>query len=397
MINVHSAPDPRGQARATASRGRTKKRFFAAKGFLAASTAIALVAMSGCDIRNPTAVSVETADPVLLIQGARSRFSDAMGIIASAFVASDEGLAKTSFQVEDQTGDISASGAYTTWFSQAHQARRLAAFAIERSNVLGAVEPGYLAHVWHGWVQIRLSELWGSQPYDGGATVSADEILKRALTDVEAAVVSKVDSTRHRAYAGVARINFIRGRNPVDRARLTAAIEAAQKVLAERPTFIWVELPNFNPLSFAMGRSYGPTPFYRDIPLWFAGFPTLAGHDATLIYNDLTKPQGVVLISATELRLIQAESHLLLGDLAAAKTAFKSVALLPINRVRVGRMPTDPPLTAAQVNAFVDPLSAAALATAIESLNREDQYLSARRSVREGGISILPYKVPPNA
>ncbi len=127
------------------------------------------------------------------------------------------------------------------------------------------------------------------------------------------------------------------------------------------------------------------------------GFPQFAGHDATLTFNDLTKPQGVVIISATELRLIQAESHLLLGDLAAAKTAFKAVPSLPRNRVRVGRQPADPILTTAQINAFVDPLSAAALATAIEDLNREDQYLSARRSVRESGASILPYKLPPNA
>ncbi|MBA3405830.1 MAG: hypothetical protein H0U13_14310 [Gemmatimonadaceae bacterium] len=364
---------------------------------LAASTVVALAAMSGCDIQNPTAVSVDTADPVLLIQGARSKFSDAMGIIGSAFVASDEGLAKTSFQAEDQTGDISAAPAYTTWYSQVHQARRLAAFAIERADILGQIEPGHLAHVWHGWTQIRLAELWGSQPYDGGAVVSAEEILTRALTDVEAAVVSTVDSTRLRAIAGVARINFIRGRNPVDRPRLTAAIDAAQKVLAERPTFIWFEQPNSNPLAFAMGRSYGPTPFYKDIPLWFPGFPTSPGHDATLIYNDLTKPQGVVIISATELRLIQAESHLLLGDLAAAKTAFKLVPSLPRNRVRVGRQPADPVLTTAQVNAFVDPLTAAALATAIESLNREDQYLSARRKVTDAGTSNLPYKLPPNA
>ncbi len=389
-MNERIAPESRGSNTPKAVAGRSK--MFSAVGIIAA-----FVTMSGCDIQNPAAVTAETADPVLLIQGARSRFSDAMGIIGSAFVASDEGLAKTSFQTEDQTGDISAGGAYTTWFSQAHQARRLAAFAIERADALGQIEPGHLANVWHGWIQIRLAELWGTQPYDGEAQVSADEILTRALANVEAAVTSTVDSTRQRANAGVARINFIRGRSPVDRPRLTAAIGAAQKVLTEKPAFIWVELPNFNPFGFAFGRNYGPTPFYRDIPLWFAGFPQFAGHDNTLTFNDQTRPQGVVIISATELRLIQAESHLLLGDLAAAKTAFKAVPLLPRNRVRVGRLPTDPVMTTAQINAFVDPLSAAALATAIESLNREDQYLSARRGVKEDGASILPYKLPPNA
>ncbi len=391
MMTEHSAPEFRGSVKKKPALVRTTKLF------LAAATMFAVATLSSCDIQNPTAVSVETADPVLLIQGARSKFGDAMGIVGAAFVASDEGLAKSSFQAEDQTGDISTQGAYSTWYSQMHQARRLAAFAIERAEVLSMAEPGHLARVWHGWTQIRLAELWGSQPYDGGAVVSADEIMTRALTDLQAATASTVDSTRQRANAGVARINFNRGRNPVDRPRLTAAIEAAQKVLTERPAFIWVELPNFNSLSFALGRSYGPTPFYRDIPIWFAGFPQFAGHDATLTFNDLTKPQGVVIISATELRLIQAESHLLLGDLAAAKTAFKAVPSLPRNRVRVGRQPADPVMTTAQINAFVDPLSAAALATAIEDLNREDQYLSARRRVTDAGTSNLPYKLPPNA
>ncbi len=392
MSSEHSFPG-RGSQRMD----RTPVRIRAKGVLLCAMTLAAVTAMSGCEVRNPTAVTVETADPVMLIRGARSKFSDAMGIIGAAFVASDEGLAKSSFQIEDQTGDISQQPAYTTWYSQVHQARRLAAFAIERSAALGDVESGFLAHVWHGWIQIRLAELWGAQPYDGGAVVSADEILTRALADVEAAVTSTVDSTRHRAYAGIARINWIRGRNPVDRGRLTAAIAAAQTVLSQRPTFMWVETPNFNPLDFAFGRSYGPTPFYRDIPLWFAGFPQFAGHDATLIFNDKTKPQGVVMIDADELRLIQAEAHLLLGDIAASKAALKTVALLPVNHVRVGRNPKDPPMTQAQVNAFVDSLSVAALAKAIQDLQRENQYLSARRAVKEDGTPIQPFKLPPNA
>ncbi len=369
----------------------------ARKIFFTCFAAIALAALPGCEIENPTAVTVDTADPVLLIRGARGKFSDAMGIIGAAFVASDEGLAKAGAQIEDQTGDISGSGAYTTWYSQMHQARRLSAFAIERATALGQPENGFLAQVWHGWMQIRLSELWGTQPFDGSAPISADEILTRAFTDVEAATASKVDSTRHRAYGGVARINYIRGRSPVNRERLTAAIVAAQAVLSQNARFAWVEEPNFNPLSFAFGRDYGPTPFYRDIPLWFAGFPQFAGHDSSLTFNDKTKPQGVVLIDADELRLIQADSHRLLGDIAAAKAAFKTVAVLPINRVRVGRNPKDPPMTAAQINAFVDPLTAAQLATAIESLQRENQYLSARRAVKEDGAPIHPFKLPPNA
>src|SRR3989337_3499612 len=93
--------------------------------------AVSLAAVPGCEIENPTAVTADNADPVMLLRGARSKFSDAMGIIGSAFVASDEGLAKPGFPTADQTGDISGAAAYTTWYSQVHQARRLAEFAIE--------------------------------------------------------------------------------------------------------------------------------------------------------------------------------------------------------------------------------------------------------------------------
>ncbi|HEU4747630.1 MAG TPA: hypothetical protein VFS56_03950 [Gemmatimonadaceae bacterium] len=368
------------------------------KALLAGFFGVTLAAVPGCEIENPTAVTEDNADPVMLLRGARSKFSDAMGIIGSAFVASDEGLAKSSFQTEDQTGDISGSGAYTTWYSQVHQARRLAEFAIERADALDQAEVGLLAHVWHGWTHIRLAELWGAQPFDGGPVLTADEILTRALADLEAGTAAAADSTRHRAFAGVARINYIRGRStPVNNAQLTAAIAAAQTVLSQNPRFMWVELPNFNPLNFAFGRSYGPTPFYRDIPLWFAGFPQFGGHDATLTFNDQTKPQGVVVIDADELRLIQAHSHLLLGDLAAAKAAFKTVALLPINHVRVCRQPQDPPMTAAEIAACVDPMTESELATAIDGLQRENQYLSARRPVKEDGAPIMPFAIPPNA
>ena len=148
-------------------------------------------------------------------------------------------------------------------------------------------------------------------------------------------------------------------------------------------------------MMFNMGRSYGPTPFYQDIPLWFVGFPTVVGHDSTLTYNDQTKPQGVVMISGTELRMIQAESQFLLGDLVAAKAAVKAAPLLPTNHVHLGREPTDPPMTQAEIDAYVDPMDATALRQVIDGLNREDQYISARRAVRENGAAIMPFKLHP--
>lgn len=362
-------------------------------------TAATLVTSPGCDIKNPASVTATSSDPTLLIRGARSKFSDAMGIIGAAFVASDEGLAKTSFTFEDQSGDISTQPAYTTWYSQVHQARILSADAVKRSGELGTTELGNLAHVWHGWTLIRLAELWGPQPFDGRPdTVTVATMFADALADLDAAKGATADSTRLRAYAGLARVNWIQGRAPVDQTKLRAAIDAAQKVLTEKPTFVWFEAPNSNPLDFALGRSYGPNPFYHDIPLWFGSFTALAGNDPTLIYNDPIKPKGVVMISADELRLIIAESQLLLNDMAAAKAAVKAAPLLPINHVRVcGKAPAAAALTAQQISDCIDPMTAAQLLVVIQDLRREDQYLSARRPVTDAGAAIMPFKLPKNA
>jgi hypothetical protein len=42
-------------------------------------------------------------------------------------------------------------------------------------------------------------------------------------------------------------------------------------------------------------------------------------------------------------------------------------------------------------------MTEAELAVAIDSINREDQYLSARRAIKEDGATIMPFTLPPTA
>lgn len=358
---------------------------------------LAALASAGCELENATAITVDTSDPNLLIRGARNKFNDGMGITASVFVASDEGASFPGqfgprFVHEDTTGDMSTFGATTVRFTEMHTARRLAEFAALRGAELGLSELEYLGRVWHGWILLRLAEMWGDQPFNGSAPVPTSETFAKALAEFDIAKAATADSTRHRAFAGIARVNYVLGKPTANRDRLQAAIAAAQTVLDQRPTFVWAELPNFNDASFWMGRGYKPTAFYKDIPIWF---PQSPASDPTLTFGATTKPQGTLLIDADELRLIQADAHLIMGDLAAAKAAVKTVRLLPINNVRVGgRDPKGPPLTTAQINAFIDPLTAAQLRTVIEDLQRENQYLSARRNVGPNGVNVFPIKLP---
>ena len=367
---------------------------------IATSAVIMITPVTGCELENATSITVDTSDPTLLIRGTRNKFNDWMGITAQLFVASDEGVSFAGqfgprFVYEDSTGDVSTFGATAVRFTEMHAARKLAEFAVERGVALQQPESEYLARVWHGWILTRMGEMWGTQPLDGGAPVAPEVLFGEALEQFEVAKAATADSTRHRALAGIGRVNWILGRSPVDRTRLAAAIAAAQAVLDQKLTFSWAERPNFNDASFWMGRGYRPAPFYQDIPIWF---PQSPASDPTLTFGDLTKPQGTLLIDADELRLIQAEAHLLLGDLAAAKAAVKTVKLLPVNHVRIaGRDPKGPAMTAAQIAPFIDALTAAELKVVIENLQRENQYLSARRSVGPNGISVFPIKLPTNA
>lgn len=378
---------------------RTPFRWVWNRLLLVSVTATALVPVAGCELENATSITEDTSDPLMLIRGARNKFNDWMGINPQLFVASDEGVTFAGqfgarFAYEDSTGDISTFGATSVRFTEMHAARKLAAFAVQRGVELQVPETEYLARVWYGWILTRMAEMWGTQPIDGGAPVPAETLLAQALAEFEIAKAATVDSTRHRAVSGIARVNWILGRRPVDRARLTAAIAAAQAVLNEKPTFVWADLPNFNDASFWMGRGYRPAPFYESIPIWFKSTVS----DPKLTFGDLTKPQGTLIIDADELRLIQAEAHLLLGDVAAAKAAVKTVRLLPINHVRVaGRDPKGPAMTTAQVNTFVDALTAAQLQVVIEDLQRENQYLSGRRNVGPNGAKVFPIILPTNA
>ncbi len=328
----------------------------------------------GCEIENPSAVTLPETNPLRLVRGA--------AYMVEVF-ANDYGNKIINAIGEGGTG--APSDPYSILFFERnftwlHEARVLAAYAIDRAEEEGDAEVLDLAHVWHGWIMVRLTEIWGAQPLGDFKIHPEEELFATALADFEAAKNATVDSVRFAARAGIARVNWILGRDPVDTQRLQAAIAAAQQVLDEAPAFHFAPIPG-RPTYLA---AFTPAPGFEHIPIWT---------------RDPSQPQGVKLIDADELRLIQAEARLLMNDLPGAKQAVKSTALLPINHVGLaGRDPEGDPLTAEEIDAFIDPMDAAQLMFVIEELRRENFFTHGRRNFgpKEDG-TMFPLALPKGA
>lgn len=336
--------------------------------------AVMLCSIAACDLENATSVTLPETSPVRLVRGA--------AYMAEVF-ANDYGNNMVNANGEGGTGEV--QDPYTNRFFERnftwlHEARALAKTAVDRSVETRADSVLGLAHVWHGWINVRLAEIWGDQPLGDGVTHTAEEIFATALADFEAARDDQVDSVRYAARAGIARVNWILGRDNNDPAKLNAAITAAESVLSEKPTFHFAPIPG----RVTYLRSFTPAEAFKDIPIW---------------NRTPSMPQGIKLIDADELHLIQAEAHLLLGDLAAAKTAVKAMPLLPVNHVGLGgRDPNGAPLTQAEIDALVDPADEATLRFIIEELRRENIFTHGRRNVgpKEDG-TMFPLAPPKNA
>lgn len=336
--------------------------------------AVVALGAAACDVENPASVMIEDTSPLRLVRGA--------AYMAEVF-ANDYGNQMVSSTGEAGTGTVSdpySNRFFERNFTWLHEARVLAKTAVERATALQSDSVIGLAHVWHGWINVRLAEIWGNQPLGDGQMHPASELYATAMADFEAAQNDAVDSVRYAARAGIARVNWILGRNPIDQSRLNAAITAAQSVLSDKPSFHFAPIPG----RVTYLRFMTPAPAFKDIPVW----------------NKTTGvPQGIKLIDADELRLIQAEAHLLLGNLAAAKTVVKSTPLLRVNHIGLaGRDPKGPALTQAQVDAYIDPMTAEQLRTVIEELRRENFYTHGRRNVGPNPDgTMFPLPLPKNA
>src|SRR5690606_8202419 len=170
----------------------------------------------------------------------------------------------------------------------------------------------------------------GDQPIQpGGEVLTQRQQYERALADFEDVIATSSgagDSLRLNALAGIARLQWLLGREPVDAARLQAAIAAAHEVLADAPAYLFGRALTTQPISsFNIQRG------------WIAIAPHFA---------DIPQPTVWKFSDATALWLIIAESHLLSGDLDQARRALESAPLLPVNHTRLGdRVPDGPPLT----------------------------------------------------
>lgn len=334
---------------------------------------VAGLAGAGCEVQNIASVTMDDTNPLRLVRGASYMtevFANTYGNII--FGATGEGG-------NGEVSDPTAMRFFERNFTSLHEARVLASMAIDRAEELGQDDMLGLANIWHGWINVRLAEVWGDQPLGDGIVHPAEELFTTALANFAAANGDAVDSVRHAALAGEARVHWIRGRDPVDATNLNAAITAAETVLAENPSFRFAPIPK----RVTYLRNMQPSEAFADIPMWTA---------------DPNLPQGIELIDADELRLIIAEAHVLLDRLDDAKAAVKSTDLLPVNHIGLaGRDPEGAPLTPAEIDAYVDPMDAQQLMFVITELRRENIFTYGRRNVgpKEDG-TMFPLQYPQN-
>jgi hypothetical protein len=382
----------RASAVAGTSGERVRHRLRWRRGFVAVLIAVA----PACGVEGPTEVTVDQVDAWLLTNGAIEQLYHAHdGISYTVMIASDEARwvspsSPAALELE-RTGELLNVARFATAFTAFSHARELTALATGAASQRSPPHAVARAHLWHGWTLLRSAEVFGDQPIRPGDDVlTASEVVAAAERSFRQAIDSGDIvplADRHRALAGVARAEWILGREPVSRARLERAREAALAVLSADPGFDLV-LP-FRPqfLELWKGALDGgmliPNPPFAHIPGW---------------WQDPSASKGVKLIDADELHLIVAESHLLLDEVPAARTALAATPILSRNHVGIvrRRVAGDPLLTAAEIETFVAALDDAGVRRTIDELRREIWYGHGRRNVGPRG-PLMPTGAPAGA
>lgn len=341
-----------------------------------------------CDLQNPILITETEADPRLLVNGALVSWVNAIGpVVESEVLASDEvhytGTAKTLVEL-DTTGILSLDLGYQYQYTPMSEARELLRVAIERARGAKDDVALYRALTYRGWFLLEMGRRWGDQPITGdGKKLTQEEIYDLAIdhfAEVDKATGAAADSMRHRALAGIAWAEWTLGRETAERSRLERAIAVAESVVDEKPDFVFVIPGQFNALSWPVSAGqYVPNPGFEHIPFW---------------WQVTSQPAGTQYANANGLRLIQADAQLRLQETDAAKATLKATPLLKNNHVGLaGRDPQGPPLTDAEVSAFIDPLDPAGLQFVVDELYRENWYMHGRRNVGPNG-PIFPVELP---
>ena len=277
--------------------------------------------VAGCDFLDPTNVENPrtTADDLAratnptasLVPGLRAQFAR---LISSATVVSEvvsddysihgTGLLKEWDSPRDITPSVNNStGTATGIYWNAQELRALADFVLDEivpSDDTATPEDIATAHYYRGMAYLILAENFSFVPVtEGGAPVSSQELLDRAIADLnQGAAVGT------RATAALARAHRWKG-------DAAAARTAALQALGDDPSFVFMQEYDASsienaPFAFLVLRA-----LQEMQPL-----PRLDFLDPK--YLDRT--QGIAVAKAEEMHLILAEAALAGGDMAGAQT-----------------------------------------------------------------------------
>lgn len=372
------------------------------------STLVVALAVAGCELQNPNAITEDTVDALLLIQGAKDAHYEPHSFLNGAFfIVSDEGVVLSphplpQYLAADQNSDFGLLPAFLQEvpYQQLHQGRVLCETAIRTAVDEGDFVTANAALQFLGHIFEDLAYYYGDQPLAAGEDpLTQAEIYREALElfeEVAFAAAEDVDpEVRLAAHAGIARVSWFLGRESGDTDRLEAVVDATGEVLTADPAFWW-GITYGGP--FANVLQVSDAPLFVQFGLWTKG-PDFA----TVLFafeRDVDDPQAHRLYNFRELELIRADAQALLGDLAEAKATVKATEVLADNHVGLvrDRGRDEPPLSQAEIDGLIDPLDAPGLQAVIDELLREALYGVARRDrAADGSTPLLPLPFPPNA
>ena len=184
------------------------------------SAGAALLAVAGCEVTNPGPIQDEFLDDassqVPLVTGAHRKVSEGYTnlIYHSAVVAREifpSGETTGGVTPQMAGGDLLEDQVNGVW-ADIQQARFIAEDAIKRFEAAGTSVPGDVfaqAHVWAGFANRILGELWCEVTFDGGPKQPSTAALTRAEVHFTRALAkATTDPTRQAAYAGRAQVRL---------------------------------------------------------------------------------------------------------------------------------------------------------------------------------------------
>ena len=305
--------------------------------------------IGGCDFLDPTNVEnprttledlAEAGEPTkAILAGMRAQFARMVNstsvlqeVVSDNYSIHGTGLSGTyDFPREITPSDVNSTGDATGVYWNAQELKAQGNFLLDDvapDDETATAEQLAEAHYYRGMAYLVLAENFAYAPLEAdGAAVPAAQILDLAVTDLQAALGSAVDT---RAQAALARTHRWRG-------DAAAASTAAQAVLDADPEYVFLQEYDAGSITNSANAFLVLRALQEMQPL-----PRLDFLDPKF----LTRESGIAVAKAEEMHLILAEIELAAGNVGPGRDALVDALNLALSRPATEFFDGDPRLNA---------------------------------------------------